>query len=281
MRNFIYTVLLFSMLVSCTGALTYQNKQPVLIPAGQFFFGSEDGQENESPAVPCSVNEFKLAATEVSNQLFEFFVNKTGYVTDAEKNGGFVYEDGEWNLIENANWRTPEGKPVDPEQWLVLPVVQISYNDALAYCTWADCRLPTEIEWEYAAKLGKSDSTQMNITTADATHPRPVDILSFEANELGIHHQSGNVWELCADVYNSEIHYKRALMSTTEPFDAYKGRSYDPDKMDATDTLRVIKGGSFLCQTGHCAGYRPEARQSVEQSAAYFHIGFRVVKDKK
>ncbi|MFK7786362.1 MAG: SUMF1/EgtB/PvdO family nonheme iron enzyme, partial [Crocinitomicaceae bacterium] len=67
--------------------------------------------------------------------------------------------------------------------------------------------------------------------------------------------------------------------STTEPFDAFQGRSYDPEKMDASDTLRVIIGGSFLCQKGHCEGYRPEARQSSEQSEAYFHIGFRVVQN--
>lgn len=280
MKNLLPGVVLLLLLTSCSEGLSIRKQQLILIPSGQFFFGSEQGAENETPAISCKVNEFQLSKTEVSNELFEVFVHKTGYVTDAEKHGGFIY-DGEWKLIETANWRMPEGKAVNRDQWKVLPVVQVSYNDAVAYCEWADCRLPTEIEWEYAAKLGKSNEVNMNITTAESTSPRPVDVHSYEDNELGILHQSGNVWEWCADVYNSEIHDKRALISTTEPFDVYLGRSFDPEKMDTADTLRVIKGGSFLCQAVHCAGYRPEARQSAEQSAAYFHIGFRVVKDKK
>ena len=280
MKHLLYTIVLFSFLTSCSEGLSIRKQRLILIPAGMFFFGADQGAENEGPIVNCKVNEFQLSKTEVSNELFEVFVNKTGYITDAEKNGGFVY-DGEWKLVKEANWRMPEGKAVDRDKWRVLPVVQVSYKDALAYCEWADCRLPSEIEWEYAAKLGKSNDGEMNITTSESTNPRPVDAHSFEPNELGIHHQSGNVWEWCADVYNSEIHDKLALASTTDPFDVFQGRSFDPEKTNATDTLRVIKGGSFLCQAGHCAGYRPEARQSVEQSEAYFHIGFRVVKDKK
>lgn len=283
MRNTLYFIILLSILTGCSDGLSIRKQRLVLIPSGVFTFGSEQGQQNEQVFVPCKVEEFQLSTREVSNELFEVFVNKTGYVTDAEKNGGFVYVDDEWKLIENANWRMPEGKEVDRATWRILPVVQISYKDALAYCKWANCRLPTEIEWEYAAKLGKSNEVEMNITTAESKSLGPVDVYSSRANKLGIHHQSGNVWEWCADVYNSEIYDILNLKSRTTDtsLEAYQGRSFDPEKMDASDTLRVIKGGSFLCQAGHCAGYRPEARQSAEQSEAYFHIGFRVVKDTK
>lgn len=277
MKNAFYTLLVALILNSCSDGMSLPKQQFVLIPKGGFFFGASDKMESGQIAVSSKVEAFELAKTEVSNELFEIFVIKTGYVTDAEKKGGLVY-DGGWKLLKNANWRMPEGKKVDREEWKVLPVVQVSYNDVMAYCKWANCRLPTEIEWEYAAKMGKSDAVKMNITTAGSNYPRAVDVSSTKVNEMGIYHQSGNVWEWCLDVYNSEIHEIRAIRSTTDPFEPYLGRSYDPEKMDEVDTLRVIKGGSFLCQAGHCEGYRPEARQSAGQSEAYFHVGFRVVK---
>lgn len=280
MKKVLYSIVFLSLLASCMDGLSIRKQRLVLIPSGSFFFGSSNVQDSTQITVICKVENFQLSKTEVSNELFEVFVNKTGYVTDAEKKGGFVY-DGGWKLVKEANWRMPEGKTVDHEKWKVLPVVQVSYNDALAYCEWANCRLPTEIEWEYAAKMGKSNGTEMNITNAASKNPQTVDVYSSEGNEMGIHHQAGNVWEWCLDSYNSEIHEKMALQSTTEPYKPFLGRSFDPEKMDAADTLRVIKGGSFLCQAGHCEGYRPEARQSAEQSEAYFHIGFRVVKDTK
>lgn len=266
--------------MSCSEGLSIRSQQLVFIPSGKFLFGSTNVENSARITVPCKVDAFRLSKTEISNELFEVFVNKTGYVTDAEKKGGFVY-DGGWKLLKKANWRMPEGKKVDRAKWKMLPVVQVSYNDALAYCKWANCRLPTEIEWEYAAKMGKSNEAEMNITTPASKDPRPADVFSTEGNELGVYHQSGNVWEWCLDSYNSEIHEKMALKSTDEPFGAFLGRSYDPENMDAVDTLRVIKGGSFLCQAGHCEGYQPSSRQSAEQSEGYFHIGFRVVKNIK
>jgi len=252
----------------------------VNIPSGVFFFGSDNGMGHERPTVPCRVDSFKLSQTEISNEQFEVFIDETGYITDTEKIGGMVF-DSEWKLMKKANWRMPEGEKVDREKWINLPVVQVSYSDAMTYCDWADCRLPTEIEWEYVAKKGKSNSVKMNITSAGSMNPKTADVRSFGKNKLGIYHQSGNVWEWCVDSYNSEIHDKLQLISTTESFDAFLGRSFDPEKIDVTDTLRVIKGVSFLCQAGHCAGYRPEARQSAEQNQGYFHVGFRGVKNNK
>lgn len=249
----------------------------VTIPSGTVPFGANDGLENDVSVFPAFVDSFLLSETEISNRQFEKFVEETGYISDAEKHGGMVF-DGEWKLIQSANWRMPEGRKVDRKHWIDLPVVQVSYADAMAYCDWANCRLPSEIEWEYAAKKGKSNSKKMNITSAQSLHASAMNVQSLEPNDLGIYHQSGNVWEWCADVYHYEIYDKLLLLGNLKSR-AFAGRSYDPNKLDAKDTLRVIKGGSFLCQAGHCEGYRPASRQSAEQSEAYFHVGFRVAKD--
>jgi sulfatase modifying factor 1 len=282
MKKLIYSFSFLLILMSCSEENQADELEFVTIPEGIFFFGSELGAEHEGPNVLCRVSEFHLSTTEVSNEQFEVFVHETGYMTDAEKNGGFVF-DGKWKIDPTANWRMPKGEKVNYEKWKDLPVVQVSYNDALAYCEWANCRLPSEIEWEYAAHRGKPDPMDANILRPMRNIPHLEKVNKQAKDQLGIYHQLGNVWEWCADVYNSEIHDKLSLISTTEPShsyrnDMYEGRSYDPQKSNVSDTLRVIKGGSFLCQPGHCEGYQPEARQSAEQSEAYFHIGFRVVK---
>lgn len=273
-------LLLIGFLSSCSETELSDELRFVDVPSGINFFGREGGKDNESPAVMCNVNEFQLSETEISNRQFEKFVDETGYVTDAEKNGGFIFDQG-WKHVQKANWRFPLGRKMEREDWIDLPVVQVSYRDALAFCKWVNCRLPTELEWEYASKRGNATSGRLNIDTGEHEVPQTMSVKSLKKNELGIYHQAGNVWEWCLDSYNSEIHDKLALISTTEPFEAFTGKSFDPENMDATDTLRVIKGGSFLCQQGHCMGYRPYARQSAEQSVAYFHIGFRVAKDKE
>ncbi|MCR9172476.1 MAG: formylglycine-generating enzyme family protein [bacterium] len=278
MIRFLYASLIVFLFTQCSEEQKPIEMEFVTIPEGRFFFGSEVGAEHEKPIVPCKVLSFQLSTTEVSNAQFEAFVKETGYVTDGEKRGGFVYTN-QWEILPEANWRKPKGKKIPYQKWKDLPVVQVSYRDALAYCDWAGYRLPTEIEWEYAAKMGKLNPANANIMQANKKNVGAAAVKSNTKDQMGIHHQLGNVWEWCADVYNSEIHDKLSLHSTTEPFDVYEGRSYDPLKRDVSDTLRVIKGGSFLCQAGHCEGYRPEARQSAEQSEAYFHIGFRVVKD--
>lgn len=278
MKKLIFSFFILLILTGCSEEKRTALNEFVKIPKGGFFFGSESGVEHEGPAVSCNVKAFQLSTAEVSNAQFEVFVNETGYITDAEKHGGFVY-DGKWKLITEANWRMPKGEKVNYDHWKDLPVVQVSYSDAIAYCKWADCRLPSEIEWEYAAYLGQLNAADANILRLGRNIPRLDEVNLSAKDKLGIHHQLGNAWEWCADVYNSEIHDKLSLLSTIEPFDSYQGRSYDPEKLNASDTLRVIKGGSFLCQAGHCEGYRPEARQSAEQHEAYYHIGFRVAKD--
>lgn len=275
MKSLLYIALLF--LGSCASAEKHLELEWVTVPRGTFYFGSQSGNDEEFPAVKCRVETFQLSSTEISNAQFEEFVKATGYVTTAEKSGGMVFRDG-WKVNKKANWRMPEGRAVNLESWRKLPVVQVSYTDALAYCAWAGCRLPTELEWEYAAKLGASSIGRLNITSAHSPHPTTENVRSFGKNELGVYHQSGNVWEWCLDSYNSEIHDKLEANLTKLTPRGFQGRSFDPLKEKSTDTLRVIKGGSFLCQAGHCAGYRPAARQSAGQSEAYFHVGFRVVK---
>lgn len=278
MKCTLFISLLF--LASCAANNEQSEIEWITVPSGSFFFGSDRGNDEETPAINCHVASFQLSSTEISNAQFEEFVRATHYITDAEKSGGMLFKDG-WKIVKHANWRKPEGKKIAGDIWRKLPVVQVSYADAQAYCAWAGCRLPTEIEWEYAAKLGKSSQQNMNITTAESPHASVENVRSFGKNQLGIYHQSGNVWEWCSDSYNSEIHDKMDLKLFYAQSGGFQGKSFDPLKSTSTDTLRVIKGGSFLCQAGHCAGFRPEARQSAAQSEAYFHLGFRVAKDLK
>lgn len=278
MKILSYVFSLLLILTSCSEESATPELEFTRIPAGSFNFGTDNGKESEGPSVRCHASEFHLSTTEVSNEQFEAFVNETGYVTHAEKSGGFVF-DGSWQLVSKANWRTPKGRVVNYNEWKNLPVVQVSYSDALAYCKWAECRLPTEIEWEHAANLGQLDLMKANFIRPGRNLPHIEKTNERVKDQLGIYHQLGNVWEWCADVYNSEVHDKMdGGFIYLNGKGGFQGRSYDPEKMN-TDTLRVIKGGSFLCQKGHCEGYRPEARQSAEQHEAYFHIGFRVARD--
>ena len=257
-----------------------------MIEGGEFIFGTSDGQENEGPAVALFVDSFYLSCTEVTNRQFEVFVTETGYVTDAEKSGqGAVFID-KWEMIEGADWRHPMGSSSSIDTIMDHPVVMVSYNDALAYCEWIGGRLPTEAEWEYAAKRGQSVLMRKNIWRGDFPNNNrktdgylwtgPVD--AYGSDSIGLFHMGGNVWEWCMDSYTYEVHDKWELKNDSLP-KVYLGASFDPLKPEEKDTLRVIKGGSFMCHGSTCEGYIPDARQSAVQGEAFFHVGFRVAKD--
>lgn len=274
MKYIYFVTVCGSILASCAKS---EPVQWCKISGGLVKFGSEEGMENEKPEVGKILSTFYLSSTEVSNTEFEEFVEACKYKTDAEKAGAsMIYRNGNWNLVKGANWRHPNGPDSHIEGRMDFPVVHVSYNDAMAYCAWKGVRLPCELELEYALEKVEHPLSGMNITKLNKVG-KLAAVRSAEPDRWGCYHLAGNVWEWCQDVYNYEAHEKLGLNTQRDP--VYLGKSFDPLKQ-CTDTLRVIKGGSFLCQSGYCAGYLSYARQSCEQSASYFHIGFRVAKDR-
>lgn len=292
----------------------------VWIPAGTFLMGSDDGAADEQPVHEVELDGFWMDVHEVTNAQFRAFTDATGYVTVAERKpsaadfpgaapdelvpGSLVFRapPGEvglddfaqwWVWVEGANWRHPEGAGSDLDGRDDHPVVHVAYEDAMAYARWAGKRLPTEAEWEYAARGGRTGARycwgdekvpggvwQANIwqgrfpvrnTAADGfagTAPAG----TFPANGYGLHDMSGNVWEWCADHYRPD--YYRSSPRRNPPGPA---SSFDPAEPGVAK--RVLRGGSFLCSDRYCTGYRPSARMKTSPDTGLSHTGFRCVKD--
>jgi formylglycine-generating enzyme required for sulfatase activity len=271
-------------LVSCNDASS--PSEWILVEGGTGSIGAESGRENERPAVQVNVKSFYMSATEVTNDQFSDFVAATGYITDAEKSDfGTVFTES-WEVIKGADWRHPMGSESEINKRGNHPVVQVSYNDAQAYCNWIGGRLPTEIEWEYAARKANSDGSKMNIWSGEFPLKNngedgfrfTAPVTAFKPDKLGLKHMSGNVWEWCEDKYNYEMH-DILTAAETHGQQAYMGNYFHPSYSD--DSIHVIKGGSFMCHKSYCAGYRPEARETGIKNESYFHVGFRVVTDHK
>lgn len=268
------------------------------VAGGQFLMGSDTDYREEAPQHRETVADFTISSTEVTNADFAAFVNATGYVTTAEQSpdpallppnspesfhlpGAAVFlapegsNAGNWRYIPGANWRHPDGPASDIDGQDNHPVVQVSLADAKAYATWKGARLPTEAEWEYAARAGrpptryewgdtpptpgdpKANTWQGLFPVADTGEDgfrgrAPVGC--FEANPLGLHDMTGNVWEW-----------------TSSPYEETGGRT--------PDEIMVVKGGSYLCAANFCRRYRPPARQAQEASLPTNHIGFRIAAD--
>lgn len=253
------------------------------VPSGRFTKGAQPLYAEEAPSLDLHVTGFWIQTHEVTNAQFSNFVEATGYVTDAEKGvldqregaGSAVFHHPEerratgapWELKQDASWRTPEGDGSSTVGRKNEPVVHVSKYDAEAYAEWAGGRLPSEVEWEYAANLGLPDPTNSASGAYGEDGPRantwqgvfPVaDIGSdgfqgvapigcFEADRIGLYDMIGNVWEW-----------------TDTPF------------AEGTHTL---KGGSFLCADNFCRRYRPAARHPQDTDFSSNHIGFRIVWD--
>ena len=278
-----FYIAFMGVLLSCNNS---SNQSWVLVEGGSGRIGDDAGRENERPIIDVEVTSFYLATTEVTNDMFLAFVTATDYVTDAEQSSfGTVFTDS-WEVIEGANWMHPIGPESDIHKSWNHPVVQVSYNDAQAYCKWMGVRLPTEIEWEYAARKANSVASKKNIWSGEFPlknnegdgFPFTAPVIAFEPDELGLKHMSGNVWEWCEDKYNYEVH---DILTTAETHgqQAYMGNYFHPNFTN--DSIHVIKGGSFMCHKSYCAGYRPEARETGIKNESYFHVGFRVAKDLK
>ena len=307
----------------------------VWIPAGNFMMGgdNEQARKDEYPKHGVKVNGFYMDATEVTNAQFSEFVKATGYITTAEKDINwdeiksqvppntpkppdsvlkaasliFVPTKSEVNLNDysqwwawtrGANWKHPNGPNSDIIGKDNFPVTHVSWDDAVAYSKWAGKRLPTEAEWEYAARGGLVNNTYswgktfdengvskcnfwqgnfpyLNLNKDGFMGAAPVK--SFAPNGYGLYDVAGNVWEWCADLYNNDYYTQ---LSKTKLAINPKGptKSYDPD--EPLITKRVMRGGSFLCNDSYCSGYRVSARMKSSPDSGMEHLGFRCVMDK-
>lgn len=313
------------------------------IPPGKFLMGSDSklAQPNERPAHPVTVDGFWIDVTHVTNDQFAQFVRQTGYVTTAERKpdwdtirvqlppgtprppdevlvpGGMVFVGTRapvnlrdytqwWRYVPGAQWRHPQGPGSSIEGKGDHPVVQVTYEDVLAYAQWAGKRLPTEAQWEYAARGGLEQADyawgeepmpdgkmQANywdvrqrsfpvVDTASMGAPGTSPVGSFAPNGYGLEDMTGNAWQWVADWYRADYFAMQAksdrasIKNPQGPDD-----SFDPSVpgMPAAAPKRVIRGGSFLCNESYCLSYRPSARRGSDPYTPMSHLGFRLVKD--
>jgi formylglycine-generating enzyme required for sulfatase activity len=269
------------------------------LAGGTFRMGSEAAYawpaDGEGPVREVTLSPFGIAPAVVSNAEFAAFVDATGYVTEAERFGwSFVFAgllsrrtaqratQGAaaapwWRVVERASWRHPEG----PDSLLRgrerHPVVHVSHTDALAYCRWASCRLPTEAEWEFAARGGLEGARypwgddlepwRCNIfqgsfperDTAEDGFRGTAPVDAFPPNAYGLYNTVGNVWEWTAD-WHTERHARRPRTDPTGP---------------ASGEARVTRGGSYLCHDSYCNRYRVSARSALTPDSSTGNTGFR------
>ena len=279
----------------------------VELPPGSFLMGSEDPdartEDGEGPVREVTVGGFRIGRTAVTNRQFAGFTDATGYRTQAEAFGwSYVFKGllpkakqrkleqthdvkavPWWLAVEGAFWARPEGPGSNVKGRLHHPVVHVSWHDANAYCEWAGARLPSEAEWEYAARGGLAgkrfpwgdDLTpggrhRCNIwqggfpatnTLADG-HFGTAPAESFRPNGYGLYNMVGNVWEWCADWFSTDWH-----------------RSHTPDNPAGPERgdTKVLKGGSYLCHDSYCNRYRVAARYANTPDSATGNAGFRCV----
>jgi formylglycine-generating enzyme required for sulfatase activity len=282
----------------------------VMISGGTFKMGADNsGFEEEQTGENVTVSSFCIDKYEVTNAQFTEFVNATNYVTVAERPlskeqfpdlpdeqrlpGSLVFQMPKqgikqvqilswWHWTLGANWQHPFGSDSSITEKENYPVVHIAYEDALAYAQWVEKLLPTEAQWEYAARGGldgatytwgnqysaKKANTWQGIfpffnTKADG-YVGTAKVGSFPANGYGLYDMTGNVWEWTSDLFNDR--YPISLRSRVS--------------VNPTETaLHVIKGGSYLCAPNYCSRYRPAARESESPDTGTTHIGFRLVKN--
>jgi formylglycine-generating enzyme required for sulfatase activity len=299
----------------------------VWIPGGTYRMGSEHHYPEERPIQRVSVDGFWMDRTPVTNTAFEKFVRETGHVTFAEiapnaedypgakpemlQPGGLVFIkpphrvdlrnfQNWWNFVFGADWRHPRGPNTTLDGLDTHPVVQIAYADAEAYTKWAGKALPTEAEWEFAARGGLEDTEYawgneltpgghlmanfwqgefpwQNLVEDGFEETSPVG--SFPANGYGLVDTIGNVWEWTTDWYTPRSGSEpiKACCTPHNPRGGKEADSYDPRQPEIRIPRKVIKGGSHLCAPNYCRRYRPAARFPEPIDTSTCHLGFRCI----
>ncbi|WWR62616.1 formylglycine-generating enzyme family protein [Saccharopolyspora sp. SCSIO 74807] len=275
------------------------------MPGGTFRMGTEDAEgfpdDGEGPVREVRLSPFEIGPFAVTNAEFAEFVAETGFVTDAERFGwSYVFaaflpgalrraaprpdQTPWWCGVEGAYWRAPEGPGSAVDDRQDHPVVHTSWHDAAAYCEWAGGRLPTEAEWEYAARGGLDQARYpwgdellpggehrcniwqgmfpaKNLVEDGHRGTAPVD--SFPPNGFGLHNVAGNVWEWCADRWTT-THSAQPVADPAGPPEGDR---------------RVMRGGSYLCHESYCNRYRVAARTANTPDSSVGNLGFRCVRD--
>ncbi|MFB8342367.1 formylglycine-generating enzyme family protein [Brucella cytisi] len=299
----------------------------LFIKGGTFLMGSDRHYPEEAPAHRVTVDDFFMDRTPVTNAAFTEFVTETGYRTCSEYPpdpkdypgilpdmlyaGSLVFQQPKdtvdledwtqwWAFHEGACWHKPYGMGGDIDGLGDHPVVHIAYRDALAYARWKGKDLPTEAEWEFAARGGLEDADYAwgaeftpsgrhlantwqgvfpTINTAEDGYPRTSPVRAFPANGYGLYDMIGNVWEWTSDWY-SDRHVADAAKPCCIPKNPRGGpeaRSYDPCQPEIRIPRKVLKGGSHLCAPNYCRRYRPAARHAEAIDTSTSHVGFRCV----
>ncbi len=304
----------------------------VFIPAGTLHMGGDNRQadRNEFPKHEVVIDAFWMDQTEVTNAEFAKFVKATAYQTVAERSiiweeiaktlplntpkppdsllqpGALVFQKTVqpvrlddprlwWHWTLGANWRHPEGPNSDLKGKERHPVVQIAWEDAMAYCRWVGKRLPTEAEWEWAARGGKADniypwgneSVSSGVAkanywqglfpyqnTAKDGHLTTAPVKSYPPNGYELYDMPGNVWEWCSDWFDMDYYQRK---------EASRKNNIGPEKLYYQNMPypqeKVVRGGSFLCNDDYCSGYRNSRRMGSTPDTGLNHTGFRCVKD--
>ena len=310
-------------------------KGMVLIPGGLFDMGGDNEQASadEYPKHKVKVSPFYIDITEVTNAQFKIFVDATGYITTAEKKpdweelkktvppgtqkppdsvmvaASLVFNQTTgpvnlndysqwWKWVIGASWNHPQGPGSTIAGKENYPVVQVSWDDAMAYCKWAGKRLPTEAEWEFAARGGLTNNIypwgnehvnkgKPKANSWEGKFPylnekkdgfiTTAPVKSYSPSGYGLYDMAGNVWEWCSDWYNADYYKTNANVISINPLGPAK--SFDPD--EPYTQKRSLRGGSFLCNDSYCSGYRVARRMKSSPDTGLENTGFRCVKDSK
>ena len=297
----------------------------VWIPGRPFLMGSNDHYPEEAPAHEVRVGGFWIDIYTVTNAQFARFVEATGYVTAAERPANSADYPGAkpellapssvvfhkprqrvdlrnhhnwWRYVPGADWRHPDGPRSSLEGRERHPVVHVAYEDAEAYARWVGKELPTEAEWELAARGGldgaeyawgnefvpggkmlantwQGEFPVENLLTDGFEERAPVG--SFPPNGYGLYDMAGNVWQWTTDWYHDGHQITDACCAGAEPKGGEREKSYDPQMPEIRIPRKVMKGGSYLCAPNYCRRYRPAARMAQPVDTSTCHLGFRCV----
>lgn len=296
----------------------------VAIPGGTFAMGSEDFYPEEAPVHEETVGPFFMDRFPVTNAQFAAFVQDTAYVTLAERPpnaadypdvpvealvpGSLVFHRTTgpvdltnwslwWTYVPGAQWRYPLGPPNSVESIGDHPVVHVAYEDAVAYAQWAGKELPTEAEWEFAARGGLDRATftwgnemrpggKIMANTWQGQFPwqnsledgfeRTSPVGTFPANRYGLYDMAGNVWEWTNEWYRGK-HVQSSPCCGSISIRATVDESYDPGQPQFRIPRKVLKGGSHLCAPNYCLRFRPAARSPQMIDTSMSHVGFRCI----